>query len=200
MSTRRRKLAPRNSPGCGAARHAGGAAEEAAAFRRNGQNPSMPPQRAVPGWSRWCGAARRGVIAKSFGRRRRPGRPDSRVGESKAEKRSSTALMEDTGAGRRPPSARKEGDPTSHRRCGSQDFGDYSLPRTRPEPMPHVDANGCEIWAGDQFVTIDQIMPSHRGLKPGKSAFTPVPAAASAGVPIWVGTSSRRFDRQGIRR
>ena len=103
-----------------AARHAGGAAQAAAAVRRDGQDPSMPPPpRPCRAWSKWS-RCRRGVavVAKGFWAAKQ-GRDALKVewDDSKAEKRSSAAIMDEYRrlADQPAPSARKEGDAVRRR-------------------------------------------------------------------------------------
>jgi isoquinoline 1-oxidoreductase subunit beta len=85
--------------------------------------------------------------------------------DSKAEKRSSAALMEEYRRLAEQPaaSARKEGDvqkalgAATHRISASYEFP--YLAHAPMEPLDAVvklDAKGCEIWTGDQFQTLDQ--------------------------------------------
>ncbi len=106
------------------------------------------------------------VIAKGFWAAKQ-GRAALQVewDDSKAETRSSSAMMDDYRrlADQPAASARKVGDVASaldkaaHRVSAS-----YEFPFLAHAPMEPLDAvvklgpNGCEIWAGDQFQTIDQ--------------------------------------------
>ncbi|HEY4772908.1 MAG TPA: xanthine dehydrogenase family protein molybdopterin-binding subunit [Steroidobacteraceae bacterium] len=106
------------------------------------------------------------VIAKSFWAAKQ-GREALKVewDDTDAEKRSSAALMDEYRqlAERPALSARKQGDAAqaihsaSHRVSAS-----YEFPYLAHAPMEPLDAvvklsaDGCEIWAGDQFQTVDQ--------------------------------------------
>src|SRR5580700_8643844 len=106
------------------------------------------------------------VVAKSFWAAKQ-GRDALNVewDESNAEKRSSAAIMEEYRqlADQPASSARKQGDAAgaikdaAHRVSAS-----YEFPYLAHAPMEPLDAvvklsaNACEIWAGDQFQTIDQ--------------------------------------------
>jgi len=96
--------------------------------------------------------------------------------DSKAEKRSSAALMEEYRRLADQPalSARKDGDvqkalgAATHRISASYEFP--YLAHAPMEPLDAVvklDAHGCEIWTGDQFQTLDQANAAHTaGLDP----------------------------------
>jgi isoquinoline 1-oxidoreductase beta subunit len=106
------------------------------------------------------------VVAKGFWAAKQ-GRDALKVEweDSKAEKRSSDAIMteyrqlaEQSGA-----SARKEGDATQALAGAAQKVSaTYAFPYLAHAPMEPLDAvvkltaNSCEIWAGDQFQTVDQ--------------------------------------------
>ncbi|HEY2020042.1 xanthine dehydrogenase family protein molybdopterin-binding subunit [Paraburkholderia sp.] len=106
------------------------------------------------------------VVAKGFWAAKR-GRDALKVEweDSKAEKRSSDAIMteyrqlaEQAGA-----SARKDGDATQALAGAAQKISaTYAFPYLAHAPMEPLDAvvkltaNSCEIWAGDQFQTVDQ--------------------------------------------
>jgi isoquinoline 1-oxidoreductase subunit beta len=106
------------------------------------------------------------VIAKSFWAAKQ-GRDALRVewDDTNAEKRSSAALMDEYRrlADQPAPSARKQGDAVqaihnaSHKLSAS-----YEFPYLAHAPMEPLDAvvkltaSSCEIWAGDQFQTVDQ--------------------------------------------
>jgi isoquinoline 1-oxidoreductase beta subunit len=106
------------------------------------------------------------VVAKGFWAAKQ-GRDAHKVewDDSKAEKRSSDAIMaeyrqlaEQPGA-----SARKDGDATQALAGAAKKISaTYSFPYLAHAPMEPLDAvvkltaNSCEIWAGDQFQTVDQ--------------------------------------------
>jgi isoquinoline 1-oxidoreductase beta subunit len=117
------------------------------------------------------------VVAKSFWAAKQ-GRDALKIewDDSKAEKRSSAALMEEYRrlADQPAASARKEGDArkaidaATHKVSASYEFP--YLAHAPMEPLDAVvklDANGCEIWTGDQFQTLDQANAAHTaGLDP----------------------------------
>jgi len=85
--------------------------------------------------------------------------------ESQAEKRSSTAIMDEYRRLAEQPgtSARKDGDAVSAIKNAARTIsGTYEFPYLAHAPMEPLDAvvklsaTHCEIWAGDQFQTIDQ--------------------------------------------
>ncbi|MDP9083911.1 MAG: xanthine dehydrogenase family protein molybdopterin-binding subunit [Pseudomonadota bacterium] len=85
--------------------------------------------------------------------------------DSKAEKRSSAALMEEYRqlAERPAAPARNDGDAVKAIKDASKKVsGSYEFPYLAHAPMEPLDAvvkltaSSCEIWAGDQFQTIDQ--------------------------------------------
>jgi isoquinoline 1-oxidoreductase beta subunit len=85
--------------------------------------------------------------------------------DTNAEKRSSAALMDDYRrlAGQPTLSARQQGDaPQAIRGAARQLSASFEFPFLAHAPMEPLDAvvklsaNSCEIWAGDQFQTIDQ--------------------------------------------
>ena len=85
--------------------------------------------------------------------------------ESRAEKRSSAELMEDYRRLAEQParSARKQGDAAAALRGAARTISaGYEFPYLAHAPMEPLDAvvkltaDSCEIWAGDQFQTIDQ--------------------------------------------
>ena len=106
------------------------------------------------------------VIAKSFWAAKQ-GRDALVVewDESKAEKRSSAALMEEYRrlADQPATSARKEGDAArAIKDAAHRVSATFEFPYLAHAPMEPLDAvvklttNACEIWAGDQFQTVDQ--------------------------------------------
>ena len=106
------------------------------------------------------------VIAQGFWSAKQ-GRDALRVewDDAHAEKRSSSALMEEYRqlADRPGLSARKQGDAAQAIRNASRKLSaNYEFPYLAHAPMEPLDAvvklshNSCEIWAGDQFQTVDQ--------------------------------------------
>jgi isoquinoline 1-oxidoreductase beta subunit len=132
------------------------------------------------------------VVAKSFWAAKQ-GRDALNIewDESNAEKRSSAAIMEEYRhlADQPAASARKEGDAAraikdaAHRVSAS-----YEFPYLAHAPMEPLDAvvklsaNACEIWAGDQFQTIDQANAAHTaGLDPQQVSIHTLYAGGSFG-------------------
>ena len=117
------------------------------------------------------------VIANSFWAAKR-GRDALVVSwdETRAEKRSSAELMEDYRRLAEQParSARKQGDAAAALRGAARTISaGYEFPYLAHAPMEPLDAvvkltaDSCEIWAGDQFQTIDQSNAAQTcGLKP----------------------------------
>jgi isoquinoline 1-oxidoreductase beta subunit len=106
------------------------------------------------------------VIAKSFWAAKQ-GRDALRVqwDDTHAEKRSSAALMDEYRqlADRPALSARKQGDAAQAiHNAAKRVSASYEFPYLAHAPMEPLDAvvkltaNSCEIWAGDQFQTVDQ--------------------------------------------
>ncbi|CAG4891952.1 xanthine dehydrogenase family protein molybdopterin-binding subunit [Paraburkholderia saeva] len=106
------------------------------------------------------------VVAKGFWAAKQ-GRDALKVewDDSKAEKRSSDAIMAEYRqlAGRPGASARKEGDAAQALAGAAKKISaSYTFPYLAHAPMEPLDAvvkltpNSCEIWAGDQFQTVDQ--------------------------------------------
>jgi isoquinoline 1-oxidoreductase beta subunit len=132
------------------------------------------------------------VVAKSFWAAKQ-GRDALIVewDESNAEKRSSAALMEEYRhlADQSATSARKQGDAAgaikdaAHRVSASFEFP--YLAHAPMEPLDAVvklSANACEIWAGDQFQTIDQANAAHTaGLDPQQVSIHTLYAGGSFG-------------------
>jgi isoquinoline 1-oxidoreductase beta subunit len=132
------------------------------------------------------------VVAKSFWAAKQ-GRDALNIewDESNAEKRSSAAIMEEYRhlADQPASSARKEGDPAraikdaAHRVSASFEFP--YLAHAPMEPLDAVvklSANACEIWAGDQFQTIDQANAAHTaGLDPQQVSIHTLYAGGSFG-------------------
>ena len=132
------------------------------------------------------------VVAKSFWAAKQ-GRDALTIewDESNAEKRSSAAIMEEYRhlADQPASSARKEGDAAraikdaAHRVSASFEFP--YLAHAPMEPLDAVvklSANACEIWAGDQFQTIDQANAAHTaGLDPQQVSIHTLYAGGSFG-------------------
>src|ERR1700723_2405407 len=132
------------------------------------------------------------VVAKSFWAAKQ-GRDALTIewDDSKAEKRSSAALMEEYRRLADQPalSARKEGDARKaigdavHKVSASYEFP--YLAHAPMEPLDAVvklDATSCEIWAGDQFQTIDQANAAHTaGLDPKQVSIHTLYAGGSFG-------------------
>jgi isoquinoline 1-oxidoreductase subunit beta len=106
------------------------------------------------------------VVAKGFWAAKQ-GRDALKVewDDSKAEKRSSDAIMAEYRQLAEQPgtSARKDGDATQALAGAAKKISaTYSFPYLAHAPMEPLDAvvkltaNSCEIWAGDQFQTVDQ--------------------------------------------
>lgn len=132
------------------------------------------------------------VIAKSFWAAKR-GRDALVVhwDESHAEMRGSADLMEEYRQLAEQPglSARKDGDAVAALRDGVQKVSaGYEFPYLAHAPMEPLDAvvkvteDRCEIWAGDQFQTIDQANAARTaGLKPEQVAIHTLYAGGSFG-------------------
>jgi isoquinoline 1-oxidoreductase beta subunit len=132
------------------------------------------------------------VIAKSFWAAKQ-GRDALKVewDDSQAEKRGSAELMDEYRRLADQPalSARKEGD--ANKAIGEaarKVSASYEFPYLAHAPMEPLDAvvkldsNGCEIWAGDQFQTIDQMNAAQTaGLKPEQVSIHTLYAGGSFG-------------------
>ncbi|GGF22239.1 oxidoreductase [Aliidongia dinghuensis] len=117
------------------------------------------------------------VVAKSFWAAKK-GRDALKVewDDSKAEKRGSAEIMAEYRKLAEEPgkTARKDGDPAAALKGAAKTISaTYEFPYLAHAPMEpldavvKLDANGCEIWAGDQFQTIDQAnAAATAGLKP----------------------------------
>ena len=117
------------------------------------------------------------VVAKSFWAAKQ-GRDALKVewDDSKAEKRGSAEIMAEYRKLADQPGkpARKEGDAAAALKGAAKTVSaSYEFPYLAHAPMEpldavvKLDANGCEIWAGDQFQTIDQAnAAATAGLKP----------------------------------
>jgi isoquinoline 1-oxidoreductase beta subunit len=111
--------------------------------------------------------------------------------ESNAEKRSSAALMEEYRklADQPASSARKQGDAAGAiKNAAHRVSAAFEFPYLAHAPMEPLDAvvkltaNACEIWAGDQFQTIDQANAAHTaGLDPQQVSIHTLYAGGSFG-------------------
>ena len=111
--------------------------------------------------------------------------------ESKAEKRSSSAMMEEYRRLADQPAlpARKEGDAKKAIGEATRKISaSYEFPYLAHAPMEPLDAvvkltaKSCEIWAGDQFQTIDQMNAAHvAGLDPSQVSIHTLYAGGSFG-------------------
>jgi isoquinoline 1-oxidoreductase subunit beta len=132
------------------------------------------------------------VVAKSFWAAKQ-GRDALTVewDDSKAEKRSSAALMDEYRrlADQPAVSARKEGDAVQAIKDAKQKVSaNYEFPYLAHAPMEPLDAvikltaSSCEIWAGDQFQTVDQANAAHTaGLDPQQVSIHTLYAGGSFG-------------------
>ncbi len=139
------------------------------------------------------------VVAKSFWAAKQ-GRDALNVewDESNAEKRSSAAIMEEYRrlADQPASSARKEGDAAGAiKEAAHRVSAAYEFPYLAHAPMEPLDAvvklsaNACEIWAGDQFQTIDQGNAAHAaGLAPSQVSIHTLYAGGSFGRRANVGS------------
>jgi isoquinoline 1-oxidoreductase subunit beta len=132
------------------------------------------------------------VIAKSFWAAKQ-GRDALKVewDDSKAEKRSSATLLDEYRRLADQPglSARKDGDAAQAIQGAAHTLSaSYEFPYLAHAPMEPLDAvikltaNSCEIWAGDQFQTIDQANAAHTaGLDPQQVSIHTLYAGGSFG-------------------
>src|SRR3984893_11426535 len=132
------------------------------------------------------------VVAKSFWAAKQ-GRDALTVewDDSKAEKRSSAALMDEYRRLADQPAlpARKDGDAVQAIKDAKRKVSaSYEFPYLAHAPMEPLDAvvklsaNSCEIWAGDQFQTIDQANAAHTaGLDPQQVSIHTLYAGGSFG-------------------
>ncbi len=132
------------------------------------------------------------VIAKGFWAAKQ-GRAALQVewDDSKAETRSSSAIMDDYRrlADQPAASARKVGDAASAlEKAARKVSASYEFPFLAHAPMEPLDAvvklgpNSCEIWAGDQFQTIDQANAAKvAGLEPQQVSIHTLYAGGSFG-------------------
>jgi isoquinoline 1-oxidoreductase subunit beta len=111
--------------------------------------------------------------------------------DTNAEKRSSAAIMDEYRklADQPAASARKQGDaPKAIQGASRKVSASYEFPFLAHAPMEpldalvKLDANSCEIWAGDQFQTIDQANAAHTaGLTPQQVSIHTLYAGGSFG-------------------
>ncbi len=111
--------------------------------------------------------------------------------DSKAEKRGSAALLEEYRRLADQPAlpARREGDaPQAIKNAARKVSASYEFPYLAHAPMEPLDAvvkltaGSCEIWAGDQFQTIDQANAAHAaGLDPQQVSIHTLYAGGSFG-------------------
>jgi len=132
------------------------------------------------------------VVAKSFWAAKQ-GRDALQVAwdDSTAEKRSSAALMDEYRrlAGQPAASARKDGDALQAIKDAAHKVSaSYEFPYLAHAPMEPLDAvikltaDSCEIWAGDQFQTVDQANAAHTaGLDPQQVSIHTLYAGGSFG-------------------
>jgi isoquinoline 1-oxidoreductase subunit beta len=132
------------------------------------------------------------VVAKSFWAAKQ-GRDALQIewDDSKAEKRSSAAIMDEYRRLADQPAlpARKEGDAAKAIQSAARKVSaSYEFPYLAHAPMEPLDAvvklsaNSCEIWAGDQFQTIDQANAAHTaGLEPQQVSIHTLYAGGSFG-------------------
>ncbi|HEX4153787.1 MAG TPA: xanthine dehydrogenase family protein molybdopterin-binding subunit [Steroidobacteraceae bacterium] len=133
------------------------------------------------------------VIAKSFwaAKRGREALVAVHWDETHAEKRSSADLMAEYRrlADRPALSARQQGDAVKAlREAGQKISAGFEFPYLAQSPMEPLDAvvkltaDSCEIWAGDQFQTVDQANAAKAGgLKPEQVAIHTLYAGGSFG-------------------
>jgi isoquinoline 1-oxidoreductase subunit beta len=132
------------------------------------------------------------VVAKGFWAAKQ-GRDALKVewDDTHAEKRSSTELMAEYRKLAEQPakSAKKQGDATSAIRDATHKVAaEYEFPYLAHAPMEPLDAvvkltaDSCEIWAGDQFQTLDQANAAKTaGLDPSKVSINTLYAGGSFG-------------------
>src|ERR1700722_1240242 len=111
--------------------------------------------------------------------------------DSKAEKRGSAALMEEYRrlADQPAVSARNDGDAAQAiKNAAKKISANFEFPYLAHAPMEPLDAvvkltaNSCEIWAGDQFQTVDQMNAAHTaGLDPQQVSIHTLYAGGSFG-------------------
>jgi len=132
------------------------------------------------------------VVAKSFWAAKQ-GRDALQIewDDSKAEKRSSATIMDEYRRLADQPAlpARREGDAAKAIQGAARKLSaSYEFPYLAHAPMEPLDAvvklsaNSCEIWAGDQFQTIDQLNAAHTaGLDPQQVSIHTLYAGGSFG-------------------
>jgi isoquinoline 1-oxidoreductase beta subunit len=111
--------------------------------------------------------------------------------DSKAEKRGSAALMDEYRrlADQPAVSARNDGDAAQAIKSAAKKISaNFEFPYLAHAPMEPLDAvvkltaNSCEIWAGDQFQTVDQMNAAHTaGLDPQQVSIHTLYAGGSFG-------------------
>jgi isoquinoline 1-oxidoreductase beta subunit len=111
--------------------------------------------------------------------------------DSKAEKRSSAAIMDEYRhlADQPAASARNDGDAAQAiKNAAKKISASFEFPYLAHAPMEPLDAvvkltaNSCEIWAGDQFQTVDQMNAAHTaGLQPQQVSIHTLYAGGSFG-------------------
>jgi isoquinoline 1-oxidoreductase beta subunit len=111
--------------------------------------------------------------------------------DSKAEKRSSAALMDEYRrlADRPAVSARNDGDAAQAiKNAAKKISANFEFPYLAHAPMEPLDAvvkltaSSCDIWAGDQFQTVDQLNAAHAaGLDPQQVSIHTLYAGGSFG-------------------
>jgi isoquinoline 1-oxidoreductase beta subunit len=132
------------------------------------------------------------VVGESFWAAKK-GRDGLKVdwNDAKAEKRSSVSIIEEYRKLVEQPGkpARQEGDVAGALQAAAKSVSaSYEFPYLAHAPMEpldavvKLDANGCEIWAGDQFQTIDQAnAAATAGLKPEQVTIHTLYAGGSFG-------------------
>jgi isoquinoline 1-oxidoreductase subunit beta len=132
------------------------------------------------------------VVAKSFWAAKQ-GRDALKIewDDSKAEKRSSAAILDEYRKLADQPGlpARKDGDAAQAiQHANRKVSATYEFPYLAHAPMEPLDAvvklsaNACEIWAGDQFQTVDQANAARTaGLDPGQVSIHTLYAGGSFG-------------------
>ena len=132
------------------------------------------------------------VVGESFWAAKK-GRDGLKVdwNDAKAEKRSSVSIIEEYRKLAEQPGkpARQEGDVAGALQAAAKSVSaSYEFPYLAHAPMEpldavvKLDANGCEIWAGDQFQTIDQAnAAATAGLKPEQVTIHTLYAGGSFG-------------------
>ena len=135
---------------------------------RRSSRSMRPRPRRSRAWSRWCRCRAASPWSRKSFWAAKQGRDALKVewDDSKAEKRSSAAIMEEYRTLAEQPGmpARKDGDVAGRAQAApprlSARATSFPISRTRRwsrwTAVVKLDANSCEIWAGDQFQTVDQ--------------------------------------------